>query len=86
MGKISTLKTKINNESSSQCGSVCWSIARYTKGLVGLIPSQDTYLCCEYSPLSGRIQEATDRCFSHIDDFPSLSLSLKSVDIPLGKD
>lgn len=40
------------------------------------IPSQGTRLGCGFGPLSGRVQEATNRCFPHIN--VSLLLSLSS--------
>ena len=50
--------------------------------VVGWIPGQGTSLDCGFSPRSGHVQEATNRCFSLISMFFSFSLSLPS---PLSK-
>ena len=50
--------------------------------VAGSIPGQGTCLGCRFGPRSGRIQEATDPCFSLTSVFLSLSLSVPS---PLSK-
>ena len=51
--------------------------------VAGLIPGQGTHLGCGLDPQSGRVQEATDPCFS----LPlSLPLSLKLINISSGDD
>ena len=49
---------------------------------MGSILDQSTCLGCGFSPLSGRVWEATSRCFS-LFPFLSLPLSLESMDMSL---
>ena len=50
--------------------------------VAGSIPGQGTYLGCGFDLRSGRVWEATDRCFSITSTFLSLCLSL-SFSLPL---
>ena len=51
--------------------------------VAGSILGQGTYLGCMFGPRLGCVRKATDWCFSLSLPFP---LSLKSINIPLGKD
>ena len=46
--------------------------------VTGSIPGQGKCLGCGFGPQSGRVREATDRCFSLTSMFVSLSFSLPS--------
>ena len=53
--------------------------------VAGSMPSQGTYLGCWVDPWSGRVQEATDWCFSLTLTLPS-SLFKKSINISSDED
>ena len=58
---------------------VDWSIVSCTRKVAGLIPSQNTYVGCRFSPQLGNVREATDQYFS----LTLLSLSLISLSLSL---
>ena len=43
------------------------------------VPGQGTFLGCGFGPWLGRMQEATNRCFSHISMFLSLPNSKNEI-------
>ena len=66
-------------------GFVGWSIVLYTEKVAGWIPSQGTYLGCEFIPWTWHMWEVADRCFSLTSMFLSLYLSPPPTPLSLSR-
>ena len=64
--------------SPEHCGSAGWASSHKPK-VEGSIPGEGTSLGCRFGPWSGRVWEATDRCFSLALMCLSLLFSLPSL-------